>query len=64
MSPLVDVREGLNVTKAASSSAPRVFEVRDVMHDVLNDSALGLFVSDLFILEHIRSRLFLNSLGA
>jgi hypothetical protein len=32
MSPLVDVREGPNATKkAACSSAPRVFEVRDTM---------------------------------
>jgi hypothetical protein len=31
MSPLVDVREGLNVTKrVASLSAPKVFEVRDM----------------------------------
>jgi hypothetical protein len=40
MSPLVDVREGPNAMKAAtrSSSTPRVFEVREMMHDVLNDS--------------------------
>jgi hypothetical protein len=41
MSPLVDVREGPNVMKkAASSSAPRVFEVRDILNILLRRARL------------------------